>query len=229
MSTPPPPLSAAATPAPAPRRSLDLRRLGVVGAIGLAVAALILGAAALLDDPTGPRPSTALPAQEAFDLPVFATVLDRPTGDRDTPIPEQVRRLEQRVQEERSPQRLLELGTGYQRLGQPARGEPFLREALQRDPGFLHARVALIMGQGAAGKEALERAKQALVGLFDENPQDQLVGFNLAIAALYDLDDPLMISAFERVRDIDPDTVLGLGAVRFLRERAKADSSRSEP
>ena len=222
-SAPSPPLPIGS---PSPRRGLDRRRIALVLGLGAALAALALGAASLLNDPTGPRPAVAQGADptttgaapSVSSLPPFSTLLDRPfPGDLATAQPETAAQgLEERLAAERSPRRLVELGVAYQRLRSPERALPLFREALSLDADFVPARVGVAMAGAGTGPGAASRALRDLEALERELPRDQLVVFNVAWAAIYAEDGAVAIRALRRTVALDGSSYLGLVADQLL-------------
>ncbi|HEY7514587.1 MAG TPA: tetratricopeptide repeat protein, partial [Vicinamibacteria bacterium] len=217
----------------------DRRRAGIVAGLGVALAAVALGLASLLNDPTGPRPSAAQSASagaartappSAEDLPPLSTLLERPLpGGLATAPPEVAARdLERRLAAQRSPRRLVELGVAYQRLDSPDRAVPLFREALSLDPGFIPARVGLAMAGAGSGAGAAVRAQRSLEALERKFPRNQLVVFNLAWAAIYAQDGPVVIRALERTLALDDSSYLGVVAQSLL-QAGRSGSSSSEP
>ena len=193
----------------------------------MAVAALSLGVASLLNDPTGQRPvavqasdptTTTPPEASTEDLPPFSTLLDRPfPGDLASAQPETAAEgLETRLAQERTPRRLVELGVAYQRLVTPDRAVPLLREALSMDGNFVPARVALIMAEAGAGLSGASGAQKKLQALERELPRDQMVVFNVAWAAIYAEDGREAIRAFRRTVALDNASFLGVTAEQLL-------------
>jgi len=138
------------------------------------------------------------------------------------------RGLEKRLAEERSPRRLVELGVAYQRLGTPDRAVPLFREALSRDPGYIPARVGLAMANAGSGTGAARRAQRRLESLERRYPRNQLVVFNLAWAAIYAQDGPVVIRALEKTVALDDASYLGVIAQSLLRA-GRSGSASSEP
>ena len=129
-SAPPPPAPGPAA-SPGPRRAPDWRRLGIVGALGVALAALAVGVASLLDDPAGAgqrdvaQPIVAGPvvgldgsttttgpavSPGEIALPPFAMVLERPLPEGLSEIPpaRALARLERWIAERRPERRAAE-------------------------------------------------------------------------------------------------------------------------
>ena len=229
-SAPSPPLPIGS---PSPRRGLGGRRAALVVGLGAALAALALGVASLLNDPTGPRPSVArstAPVPSVADLPPFSTLLDRPfPGNLATAQPETAAQgLEKRLAAERTPRRLVELGVAYQRLGAPERAVPLFREALSLDAAFVPARVGRVMAEAGADAAAASRALRGLEALEREMPRNQLVVFNVAWAAIYAEDGAVAIRALRRTAALDKNSYLGLVAGQLL-TAGGIDASPSEP
>jgi tetratricopeptide (TPR) repeat protein len=218
-SSPPLPIGS-----PAPRRRPNGRSLAIILGIGVAFAALSLGVASLLNDPTGPRPVVAddtptTPGQPSVgELPPFSTLLDRPfPGDLASAQPQTAAEgLEARLAQERTPRRLVELAVAYQRLGAPERAVPLLKEALTLDPNFVPARVALPMAEAGSEPSGASRAQAKLEALERELPRNQLVVFNVAWAAVYAEDGAVAIRALRRTVALDDSSYLGLVAEQFL-------------
>lgn len=232
-SAPSPPLPIGS---PSPRRGLDRRRIALVLGLGAALAALVLGMASLLDDPTGPRPAVAQDtgptgaSPSVASLPPFSTLLDRPfPGDLATAQPETAAQgLEERLAAERSPRRLVELGVAYQRLRSPERALPLFREALSLDADFVPARVGVAMAGAGTGPGAASRALRDLEALERELPRDQLIVFNVAWAAIYAEDGAVAIRALRRTVALDGSSYLGLVADQLL-AAGGIDASPTEP
>jgi tetratricopeptide (TPR) repeat protein len=249
-SAPPPPTHGPAA-SPRPRRTPDPRRLGIVAALGVALAAFALGIASLLDDPAGAgqrdvaQPIIAGPvagldgsttstgpatSPGEIDLPPFAMVLERPLPEGLSEVaPERaLARLERRVAERREPRRLVELAVGYQRAARTGDAERTLREALRLDPDYLPARIGLALNAGASGAPGLARAQRAMDALARSRPRSQLVHFNRAWTALYRRDAAVAFPALETTVRLDPDSYLGVVAERLL-EAARRPVPRSGP
>lgn len=221
-SSPPLPIGSRPT-----RRGPTGRSLAIVVGIGVALAALSLGVAQLLNDPTGPRPvvaenpndPSARPDPSDLEgLPPFSTLLERPfPGDLASAQPETAAEgLKKRLEEQRTPERLVDLGVAYQRLGTPDRAVPFFREALELDPEFVPARVGLVMAESGTGPDAPRTALRELRAIERELPRNQMVVFNVAWAAFYALDEAETIRAFRRVVALDDTSYLGVTAEGLL-------------
>jgi tetratricopeptide (TPR) repeat protein len=110
----------------------------------------------------------------------------------------------------------VELAVAYQRLGTPERALPLLREALAIDPAFVPARVALPMAEVGSDPAGASRAQTKLEALERELPNNQLVVFNVAWAAVYAEDGAVAIRAFRRTVALDDTSYLGLLAEQLL-------------
>lgn len=234
-SVPPPPGTA-----PAPRRGLDWRRLGIVAVVGVLLALASIGIASMLDDPVGGAAQDK--AQPAVDgsvagltpdtggtgtsadpsnaqLPPFAMILERPFPDglSEAAADRAVAGLAARLARARTPRRLVELASAYQRAGQVGKAEALYREALRADPTFIPAQVGLAMAPGEDGTAAgLDRAQAGLAVLLRGHPRNQLIVFNQAWTALYRRDASIALPALRTASRLDPNSFLGAIAASLL-------------
>jgi hypothetical protein len=229
-----PPMKSASSPplpigSPAPRRGLNGRRIAIVLGLGVAFAALSLGIASLLNDPVGsppaaasanPAPTPISPETFRDGLPPLAAILDRPFPDGlATAQPETAAEgLEKRLAARRTPQRLTELAVAYQRLDDPKRSIPLLREALSLDPTYMPARVSLIMAETGPGSAGITATVESMLELEREAPNNQFVVFNVAWAALYAVDEATTVRALRRAVALDEASYLGVIAAEFLNQ-----------
>lgn len=229
------------TPDPPRRARPPLRRLGTIAVAWLAVTGVALGIAIALDDPVGagPRDTAPIiagpvvePGQELtgpLDLPPLSLVLN-------VELSESLLRLDLAARADRlralavttaNPDRLLELGTTRQELGELDAARAAYQDALRLDPGNLAAQAGLAVLEGSAGGEGLDRAAALLERLAARHPDDQLLAFNRGWVAVYQAqanDDPAArtqlvtraIMEWQRTVALDARTPLGRLAAQLL-------------
>ncbi|WP_246551344.1 tetratricopeptide repeat protein [Miltoncostaea oceani] len=181
-------------------------------------------AAATPDDaPAGEAPAAgdgaAAGDDEAVALPAFAMVLGRALPDdiaRLDPVQQAVK-LRESAMGTGNPDRLVELGSVLQLLGNAESARFSYQSALDRDPGSLAARLGLVMVAGTAGgPDALPAVARRIDALAAANPDSQLVAFNQGWVALYRRQVDVAQGAFERTAQLGPDTRLGRTARALL-------------
>jgi hypothetical protein len=156
---------------------------------------------------------------EAVALPAFAMVLGRALPDdiaRLDPVQQAVK-LRESAMGTGNPDRLVELGSVLQLLGNAESARFSYQSALDRDPGSLAARLGLVMVAGTAGgPDSLPAVARRIDALAAANPDSQLVAFNQGWVALYRRQVDVAQGAFERTAQLGPDTRLGRTARALL-------------
>jgi hypothetical protein len=202
----------------------------------LAVWAVAVGAALLLadalDSPVGEGardeaqavapgpvavPGEALAGGEG--LPPLALVLDRPLPEGIAGLPpiRQAARLSELAQSDPDPQRLVELGSVLQLLGDPEDAARAYRAAASRAPGDVAARAGLAM-VGAGDGDGLARASAGLDALAREHPDSQLVAFNQGWVEIYRRRAGPAERAWRRTIALGEGTRLGRTALALLQQ-----------
>jgi tetratricopeptide (TPR) repeat protein len=171
------------------------------------------GAVARSDSPG----AVGTPDPGVANLPPFAMVLDHrlPSGIAGLAPAQQAQELRERAMSTRSPERLIELGSVLQLLGDPASAEFSYRSALEFDPQSVAARVGLAMVDGTAGGGLAAVAKR-LQGLAAAYPRDQLISFNQAGLELYRGRADAARAALERTVALGATSRLGRTAATLL-------------
>lgn len=199
------------------------RRLAVVLAVWVAAAGGALLLASALDSPVGegardaaqpavPGP-IASPAEGQPDLPPLALVLHRPPPADVVSLPplEQVSRLQDLAAATGEARRFVELGSVLQALGAAPGAQSAYRQALERDPQNVGARVGLALGKGATAGGTAQ-----LQALARERPRDQLVAFNTGWLEIYRGRAEPARRALQRTIALGAGTRLGQLAARLL-------------
>lgn len=169
------------------------------------------------DDPDAPSTSEA-PATPAASLPPFAMVLDHPLPADVAVLPptQQAEQLRVRAMRTRSPERLVELGSVVQFLGDTVSADFAYRSALKYDPESVAARVGLAVIDGGTGAAGLARSSERLRALAATHPREQLVSFNQAWVDIYRSKGAPARAALKRTVALGPGTRLGRTATTLL-------------
>jgi hypothetical protein len=214
------------------------RRLAAVVGVAGVLAAVAVGLASALDQPSGgpafrdaaqpvtpgtvqvpatPPTATTPRAGGSPSLPPLRLILDHapPDGIAALPAAKQVVRLRDLVARHPLPVRLVELGVAQQAVGDTAGAGSSFRAALRRDPTYLPAQAGLATVDGAAGQAGLDRAAATFRTLVREHPTNQLVVFNDGWVAAYRRDRARALSSWTRAASLDPRSPLGLAAARL--------------
>lgn len=203
-------------------------RLFIAGGVGVVAVVVALLMANALNSPVGAggRDAPAMPAAvgEATPgteagLPPLALVLDAaPPDDIGQLSPrEQVPRLRALATDGAPAQRFVELGSALQGIGEGSEALAAYRQALERDPGNIGARVGLALVPAAVGTpSAMATASGELRRLAAEEPGSQLVHFNRGWLEIYRGNGGPAAAALMRSRAIDPQTPLGQTADGLL-------------
>lgn len=216
------------------RRALRLpprRKLVAALAVWAVLVAAALGLATRLDQPVGSgaldpsQPIIAGPvvdpgfdSGQARELPPLALVLDRPFPAEiaDLPLGEQIQRLTQSAQSERTAIAWVRVGVAQQGADDGPAAERSYRLALEIEPDFLPGRLGLVMVQAAQSPQDLVRARLALDALARRQPRSQLIAFNQGWLAVYSRDGGAAVDAWTRTAEIDPGSFLGDAATRLV-------------
>ena len=218
------------------------RRLALVVGVSVVLAGSALLAANALDSPVGagardkaqpeapgpvaagaPAAGGAAANPGAANLPPFAMVLDHrlPASVAGLPPVQQAAKLRAGAMSTRSPERLVELGSVLQLLGDLSSAEFSYRSALRFDPQSVAAQVGLAVVAGGTGADGLALSAQRLRALAVVHPRDQLVSFNQGWVEIYrGRGDPAR-AALRRTVALGPDTRLGRTATGLLAALAK--------
>jgi hypothetical protein len=214
------------------------RRLAIVVGISIVLAGSALLAADAQDSrvgegardkaqPAAPGPVAAgatAPAEPgAASLPPFAMVLDHrlPASVAGLPPLQQAVKLRARAMSTRSPERLVELGSVLQLLGDVRSAEFSYRSALTFDPQSVPAQVGLAVVAGGTGADGLATSSERLRALAVVHPRDQLVSFNQGWLEIYRGRADAARSALKRTVALGPGTRLGRTATGLLAALAK--------
>lgn len=220
-------------------RRIPLRRLATILGVWAAVTGGAILVAHALDSPVGagardaaqaaPPGPVADPSSRPTDLPPLAMFLGRPlpADIAGLPASEQIVALRTRAMRTKSPERLVELGSLLQQIGDGASADFSYRSALRFDPTSVEARVGLALVDGATGTAGLARASRRLQQLAAENPTDQLVAFNLGWVEVYRRRGLRAVRAWERTVTLGPTTLLGETATRLLTTLVNSSSGRN--
>ena len=204
------------------------RRLAAVIAAWLALLGSALAVATTLDSPVGagardeaqPAPAAQVDdaAPETGALPPFAMVLDHalPPGVRGLAPARQAVELRVRAMRTRSPERLVELGSVLQVLGDTTSARFSYESALRYAPGDLDARIGLAMIDGGEGAEGLRRSAARLAAIAADAPGSQAVSFNRAWVDVYRGDGDAARRGLERTAAMGPDSRLGRTATALI-------------
>jgi hypothetical protein len=213
------------------------RRVAAVVAVGGALAAVAVGLASALDQPSGgpafrdaaqpvapgtvqvpaAPPTTTAQTRGSRSLPPLRLILDHapPDGIASLPAAKQVARLRDLVARNPLPARLVELGAAQQAVGDTAGADASFRAALRRDPTYVPAQAGLATIAGAAGQAGLDRAAATFRTLVRRHPRNQLVVFNDGWVAAYRRDRARALSSWARAASLDPRSPLGVAAARL--------------
>jgi hypothetical protein len=218
------------------------RRLAIVFGISIVLAGSALLAANALDSPVGEgardkaqpaatgsvaagAAAAGAPAAQpgAASLPPFAMVLDHrlPASVAGLPPLQQAVKLRARAMSTRSPERLVELGSVLQLLGDVRSAEFSYRSALTFDPQSVAAQVGLAVVAGGTGADGLATSSERLRALAVVHPRDQLVSFNQGWLEIYRGRADAARAALKRTVALGPDTRLGRTATGLLAALAK--------
>lgn len=209
------------------------RHLAMIVGVWIVLAGGALLVANALDSPVGegardkaqpeaPGPVTLGAAAAAkpgvANLPPFAMVLDHrlPAGVAGLPPLQQAVKLRAGAMSSRSPERLVELGSVLQLLGDIPSAEFSYRAALKFDPQSVAAQVGLAVVHGGTGADGLATGSERLRVLAAAHPRDQLVSFNQGWLEIYRGQADAARVALKRTVALDPNTRLGGTATALL-------------
>jgi len=222
---------------------ISRRGIAILVAVWVALSAGAIGVATVLDDPVGAgprdaaRPIIAGPVVQPGDeltgrddgLPPIGLVLTEPlsTDLLNLPVEQRVVELQRIAATSADPQRLLELGTVHQQLGDTAAARAAYRDALRLDPKNSGARVGLQMADAATGSAGQEAAAEALTALAEELPDSQIVHFNRGWLDIYRREFDGAVVNLRRVQEIDAATPLGQTAAELVSriDQGQADAA----
>lgn len=209
--------------------SMTGRRLLLVVVAGVGAAVVAFAGAQALDDPVGAGPideaqpivvgAIVEPGAELTgirgDLPPLSLVLDEPPPAEivGLPLEDRVERLREIAGDD--PGLLLQLGVALQSTGDSPGAREAYERAAENAPDARGPEVGLLMADAASGSAGLERASQEIDVLAAAAPRDQLVAFNQGWLAVYRRDAQSALAAWERARQIDAQTPLGIAAAEL--------------
>lgn len=229
------PTDAAQTPPPRVRPAA----LSAVLVVGLALAAIIIGASSWLDGDAGSsagadkaQPIVAgavvAPGQELTGggaaLPALALIAAEPVPQAIAQLPAVQQAARYAAMAGNDPRLLVKLGAASQRAGDPDAADAAYDKALAADPASLEARIGKAMVQGSRGGDGLTAAAAALAVITSEHPRSQVAWFNRGWVDAYRKDAAGTVTALQKVVDLNPRTSLGTTAAGLLTRIARAKS-----
>ena len=230
------------TPEPAnqPARAVRPRAIAGIVAIGLVLAAAVIGIGATLGDDAGDgsaldkaQPIVAgvvvAPGQEltggTSSLPPLALITATAVPGAIASLPPAQQAARYAAMAGNDPALLVKLGAAEQRAGNPDGAEAAYRTALTADPNSLAAKIGLALVDGSRSDAGLKAAGARLAVFTSEYPESQLAWFNRGWVEAYLRDGKGSIAAWERTAALDPSSSLGKTATGLLARIARAQKA----